>query len=54
MEFRDLKQQYRVLQPAMDEAVRAVLSSGAFIMGEPVRALEERLAAYAGVRHCLT
>ena len=53
MEFRDLKQQYRRLQPEIDAAVRDVLASGAFIMGAPVRELEAQLAAYTGVKHCL-
>lgn len=54
MEFRDLKQQYRRLQPDIDAAVRDVLASGAFIMGASVRELEGQLAAYTGVKHCLT
>ena len=54
MEFRDLKQQYRHLQSEIDVAVHDVLASGAFIMGAPVRELEAQLAAYAGVKHCLT
>ena len=54
MEFRDLKSQYRAMQPEMDAAVKAVLDQGAFIMGQPVRDLESELAAYVGVRHCLT
>lgn len=54
MEFRDLKQQYRHLQPDIDSAVHDVLASGAFIMGAPVRELEAQLAAYTGVKHCLT
>lgn len=54
MEFRDLKQQYRVLQPEINAAVHEVMASGAFIMGAPVRELEAQLAAYTGVKHCLT
>jgi len=54
MEFRDLKQQYRVLQQDMDRAVLEAMASGAFIMGPQVRALEKELAAYVGVKHCLT
>ena len=54
MEFRDLKQQYRRLQPEIEAAVRDVLFSGAFIMGAPVRELEAQLAAFTGVKHCLT
>ena len=54
MEFRDLKHQYRVLQKDIDKAISEVLSSGAFIMGTQVRELEQELADYVGVKHCLT
>ena len=54
MEFRDLKQQYRVLQKDINKAISEVLSSGAFIMGPQVRELEQQLADYVGVKHCLT
>ncbi len=42
------------LQPDLDAAIKAVLESGAFIMGQPVRDLEAKLARYVGVKHCLT
>ena len=54
MEFRDLKQQYSVLQKDIDKAISEVLYSGAFIMGPQVRELEQELAEYVGVKHCLT
>ena len=54
MEFRDLKQQYRQLKPAIDETMMAVAASGGFIMGSPVKELEEELAGYVGVKYCLT
>ena len=54
MEFRDLKQQYRVLQKDMDKAVLEAMASGAYIMGPQVRELEKQLAEYVGVKHCLT
>lgn len=54
MEFRDLKAQYRALEPEMNEAVREVLSGGQFIQGRQVTELEERLASYVGVRHCVS
>ena len=54
MEFRDLKQQYRVLQPQMDKAILDAVASGAYIMGKPVKELEAQLAEYVGVKHCLT
>ena len=54
MEFRDLKRQFKALQPEMDAAIREAAASGAFIMGPQVRELEARLAEYVGVKHCLT
>ena len=54
MEFRDLKHQYQVLKEDLDRAVLDTMASGAFIMGPAVKALEAELAAYVGVKHCLT
>lgn len=54
MEFRDLKAQYLDNKEAIDTAIQNVLLDGQFIGGEPVRQLEEKLADYIGVRHCIT
>jgi dTDP-4-amino-4,6-dideoxygalactose transaminase len=54
MEFRDLKKQYQVLKADMDKAVIEVMSECNFINGRQVRELEEQLAAYVGVKHCIT
>ena len=54
MEFRDLKKQYQVLRNEMDRAVLDAMASGAYIMGPQVRELEQQLAEYVGVKHCLT
>lgn len=54
MEFRNLRQQYLVLKEDMDKAILDTVSSGAYIMGPQVRELEEELAEYVGVKHCLT
>ena len=54
MEFRDLKKQYQVLREEMDRAVLGAMASGAYIMGPQVRELEQQLAEYVGVKHCLT
>jgi dTDP-4-amino-4,6-dideoxygalactose transaminase len=54
MEFRDLKKQYQVLREEMDQAVLDAMASGAYIMGPQVRELEQQLAEYVGVKHCLT
>ena len=54
MEFRDLKKQYLALQPEMDQALLGTARESHFIMGPQVAALEEKLAAYVGVKHCMT
>lgn len=54
MEFRDLKKQYQVLKPNIDLAISEVLQEGSYIMGKQVMQLEEQLAEYVGVKHCIT
>jgi UDP-2-acetamido-2-deoxy-ribo-hexuluronate aminotransferase len=54
MEFIDLKEQYRRHQAAIDARLHQVLNHGHFIMGPEIAELEQALAAYVGVRHCLT
>lgn len=54
IEFRDLKKQYLYLRKDIDNAVNRCLLNGRFIGGEPVSILEEKLAEYVGVKHCIT
>ena len=54
MECRDLKKQYSVLKQDIDKAILSATASGAYIMGPQVRELEEQLAEYVGVKHCLS
>lgn len=54
MEFRDLKKQYLNNKSKIDQAVLDVMLSTQYIGGSPVRELEERLASYVGVKHCIT
>ena len=54
MEFVDLAAQRRRLGAELDQRVQGVLAHGRYIMGPEVKDLEERLAAFAGVPHCLT
>lgn len=54
MQFRDLKKQYEALKSQIDEQISDVLKSAKFISGPQVQMLEERLADYVGVRHCIT
>ncbi len=54
MQFRDLKKQYQMLKPQMDEAVTRVMTDANFISGAQVGQLEGRLAEYVGVKHCIS
>lgn len=54
MEFRDLKKQYQTLKPQMDAAIAEVLAGSHFISGPQVQRLEQQLAEYVGVKHCIT
>lgn len=53
MQFRDLHAQYEHLKAEIDEGIRNVIDSSAFILGGPVRELEEKLAQYAGRKYCV-
>jgi UDP-2-acetamido-2-deoxy-ribo-hexuluronate aminotransferase len=52
-EFVDLKSQYRLLENEIQQGMQAVMRHGQFILGPEVKALEEKLAAHAGVKHCV-
>ena len=54
MEFRDLKRQYDYNKEEINNAIQKVIDSAQFIGGNPVNELEERLASYVGVKHCIT
>lgn len=54
MEFRDLKRQYQVLKPQMDAAMLEVAENCNFISGKQVTELEQQLAEYVDVKHCVT
>jgi len=51
--FVDLKSQYQQLKPSIDARIQTVLDHGQFIMGPEVGELEEKLADYVGVKHCI-
>ncbi|WP_416900368.1 MAG: DegT/DnrJ/EryC1/StrS family aminotransferase [Minwuia sp.] len=53
MQFVDLKAQYTRLQPDMDARIRKVLDHGKFINGPEVKELEQALADFVGVKHCI-
>lgn len=52
--FIDLKSQYAALKTSIDARIQAVLDHGQYIMGPEVQELEHKLAAYVGVKHCIT
>ena len=54
MEFRDLKQQYQLHKAEIDAAIQSVLNTADFINGSKVKQLEQELAEYVGVKHCVT
>ncbi|MFQ6756315.1 DegT/DnrJ/EryC1/StrS family aminotransferase [Cereibacter sphaeroides] len=49
----DLKRQYAVLGPEIEERVCAVLRSGGYVLGRPVEAFEEAFARYCGTREAI-
>lgn len=52
--FIDLKTQYQALKPQIQARINAVLEHGQYIMGPEVKELEDKLAAFTGVKHCIT
>jgi UDP-2-acetamido-2-deoxy-ribo-hexuluronate aminotransferase len=53
MQFIDLQAQYRQLKGEIDAGIQRVLDHGRYILGPEVGELEERLAEYVGVKHCI-
>lgn len=54
MEFINLKEQYRRIEPLIKAGIDKVIQHGQYILGPEVHELEERLAAYVGVKHCIS
>jgi UDP-2-acetamido-2-deoxy-ribo-hexuluronate aminotransferase len=53
MQFIDLKSQYRRIESSVNARIRSVLEHGQYILGSENQQLEERLAQYVGVKHCI-
>jgi UDP-2-acetamido-2-deoxy-ribo-hexuluronate aminotransferase len=53
MEFIDLKEQYRRYKASIDERVLRVLAHGQYVLGPEVGELEQALARFVSVQHCL-
>ena len=51
--FIDLQAQRRRLGEPLNRAILAAVESGQWVMGPQVAELEEKLAAFAGVKHCI-
>lgn len=54
MQFRDLKKQYQVLKAEIDAGVIEAMAAGQYISGPQVKELEQKLAEYVGVKHCIS
>lgn len=52
--FLDLKAAYTELQPEIDAAIKRVLDSGWYILGEEVNAFEREYATYCEAKHCVS
>ena len=53
MQFIDLKKQQDRIRNTIEENIKKVLDHGQYILGPEVAELEERLADYVGVEHCI-
>jgi dTDP-4-amino-4,6-dideoxygalactose transaminase len=51
--FLDLQAAYLELQPEIDSAIKRVLDSGWYILGEEVDAFEQEYATYCEAKHCV-
>ncbi len=54
MQFIDLKTQYQSVKNEIDNAIKMVVDNGQYIMGKQVSELEQQLAEFVGVKHCIT
>ena len=54
IEFRDLHRQYEHIKDTIDSSVSSVITSARFISGPEVKMLEQALADYVGVKHCIS
>lgn len=54
MKFIDLGAQYRAYKTDIDAAMQRVVESTMFIQGDEVKSLENELADYVGVDHCVS
>ena len=51
--FFDLKRQYRIIKPEIDNAIENTIDRCAFVAGEKVKQFEDDFARYCGVKHAV-
>jgi len=54
MEFIDLKAQQKRIRNDLNARIANVLDHGQYILGPEIQELEEKLARYVGVKHCIS
>ncbi|MFZ4856331.1 MAG: DegT/DnrJ/EryC1/StrS family aminotransferase [Desulfuromonadaceae bacterium] len=54
IEFIDLKAQQKLILPDLERRMKIVLDHGQYVMGPEIKELEEKLAAFVGVKHCIS
>ncbi len=54
MKFIDLATQQQRIKPLLDQRLQAVLAHGQYIMGPEIVELEDQLAKFVGVDHCIS
>ncbi len=54
IDFIDLRAQQARIKDKLDLAIARVLEHGQYILGPEVAELEQKLADYVGVRHCIS
>lgn len=53
MQFIDLKKQYLGIKDLIDQNINQVLEHGRYVFGPEITELEQKLADYVGVKHCI-
>lgn len=54
MQFIDLKTQQDRIRQKIESRIQKVLDHGQYILGPEIRELEEKLAEFVGVKHCIS
>ena len=54
MEFIDLKSQQKVIRKDIEARINKVLDHGQYILGPEISELEDKLAKFVGVKHCIS